>query len=119
MRPDVLPSAPSAPRVPRRRSRHFWLAGLGLAAVLPLAACAPAEAERLAPSPAAAAAEDPHLVPTADFAGVATTGTDAATLASGGTALASRAADLRARAAALDGPVIAPADRPRLDPAAP
>lgn len=117
MRPDA--PLPRAQRDLRLRPGPLCLAGVGLAALLPLAACAPAEAERLAPSPAAAAAAAPQLVPTAEFAGVAAAGTDAATLSAGGTALATRAADLRARAASLDGPVIAPADRPRLDPLVP
>ena len=119
MRPAIPPPSPPACCAPRLRHRLPCRAGLGLLALLPLAACAPAEAERLAPSPAAAAAPAPRLVPTADFAGVAAAGTDPATLTSGGTALATRAADLRTRAAALDGPVIAPADRPRLDPVTP
>lgn len=116
MRPAVPPSPTPARHAPRLQRRGHGLAGFGLAALLPLAACAPAEAERLAPTPAAAAAPAPRLLPTADFAGVAAAGTDAATLASGGTALAARATGLRARAAALDGPVLAPADRSRLDP---
>lgn len=116
LHPLPAPCAPAPPRPPHRRGR---LSGLGLAALLPLAGCAPAEAERLAPSPAAASAPAPRLLPTADFREVAATGTDAALLASGGDALAMRAAGLRARAAALDDPVIAPADRPRLTPATP
>jgi hypothetical protein len=109
-----------APAAARRRGRDRWRrrwrylgAGL-LGALLIVAGCGPT-GPGLDPSPEAQAAPRPLLTPTAPLrALLATAGPDARRLAEDAEALDARAAALRERAAALGGPVVDPARRPRL-----
>jgi len=88
------------------------LLALGLA----LAACTMPEGAVVPPSPEAAAAPRPDLIETARFrSALAAAEPDAAELASLASGLQARAAALRARAGALQGPVLDPATRARLE----
>ena len=96
------------------RPSPYWSAPFWLGLVL--AACAPEEA-RVPISESAQAAPPPRLVPTARFdAALAGAAPAAERLGEERAALAARAEALRARAAALDSPVVDPAVRPRLEP---
>jgi len=90
-------------------------AAAAAAALALLAACAPPEAERITASPQAMQSPAPDLLPAGDFTRAAAGGSGAQALAEGSDALAARAQALRDRARGLDGPVLDPGARPRLE----